>query len=135
MANSNTYIFKLGASGSEQELFGQMDGTHTDGSILIENTNKSTGGTRTYIDGSFYHNFTFTTTLTYATEATQIAIKQAIEDGTDIEGIIESGTGETWEGNWKVTGRTDTAGMNTDSTMAISINSNGEILRTSDTAS
>ena len=135
MANSNTYIFKLGASGSEQELFGQMDGTHTDGSILIENTNKSTGGTRTYIDGAFYKNWTFTTTLTYAAEATQIAIREAISSGANIEGLIESGTGETWQGAWKVSGRTDTAGMNTDSTMAISINSNGAIVRTSDTAS
>ena len=126
MANGNTYLLKVGSTGSEEELVGQMDGTMTDASVLVANTNKSTGGAITYIDGAFAQQITFAVTLTMLSDDGQAEMKGKMATGSDFSAKIETGIdGESWAGAWKATGRSDTAAMNGDSTMAITIMSNG----------
>ena len=44
MAGSNDYIIKLGASGSEAVIAGQLDGTMTQNGAPVDVTNKADGG-------------------------------------------------------------------------------------------
>ena len=128
MAGSNDYVIKLGASGSEALVAGQLEGTRTDIGAPIEITNKANGGNVTYFDGHVAgQGVSFAGTFTLTQETVQDTIKAAINSGTQIAGVVESGIGgEKWQcDTWSVTGRSDSAAVNGVSQMSVTFNTSG----------
>jgi hypothetical protein len=128
MAGSNDYVIKLGASGSEALVAGQLEGTRTDIGAPVEITNKANGGNVTYFDGFVAgQGVSFAGTFTLTQETVQDTIKAAINSGTQIAGVVESSIGgEKWQcDTWAVTGRSDSAAVNGVSQMSVTFNTSG----------
>tara|TARA_R110000851_G_scaffold167578_1_gene313255 strand:- start:697 stop:1104 length:408 start_codon:yes stop_codon:yes gene_type:complete len=126
--SSNDYILKLGASGSEAVIAGQLDGTMTKNGTLVDITDKSDGGKVKYLN-SFVagDQVSFAGTFTVLAETVQNTIKAAEASGTQIAGIIETAIGgESWQcDTWAVTGRSDSAGVNGAAQMSITFSTSG----------
>lgn len=128
MAGSNDYVLKMGASGAEVTVSGQMDGTITLNGAPVEITNKASGGYIEYLpDFIAGKQVAFSGSFTLLNTADQLALKNAIEDGTQIAGIIETGVGgEAWQcDTWSVSGRSDAAPLNAIPQMSLTISSSG----------
>lgn len=128
MAGSNDYIFKLGASGSELVIAGQLDGTMTKNGAPVPTTNKANGGKVTYLDGFVAGDqAAFAGTFTITNETVQNTIKAAVESGTQIPGVILGVGGEKWQcDTWAVTGRSDAAPVNGVATMSVNFMTSGD---------
>ncbi len=138
MAGSNDYIIKLGASGSEAVIAGQLDGTMTQNGAPVDITNKSNGGKVT-----LFNNFVAGQQITFAGtftlvggDAVQDSIKSAIESGAQIPGVVETGVnGEAWEcATWSVTGRSDAAPVNGVPQMSVTFSTSGDYTYTAPSA-
>ena len=128
MAGSNDYVIKLGASGSEALVAGQLEGTRTDIGAPVEVTNKANGGNVTYFDGFVAgQGVSFAGVFTLTQETVQDTIKAAIQSGTQIPAVVESGIGgEKWQcDTWVVTGRSDSGAVNGVSQMSVTFNTSG----------
>ena len=128
MAGSNDYVIKLGASGSEALIAGQLEGTRTDIGAPVEVTNKANGGNVTYFDGFVAgQGVSFAGVFTLTQETVQDTIKAAIQSGTQIPAVVESGVGgEKWQcDTWVVTGRSDSGAVNGVSQMSVTFNTSG----------
>ena len=128
MAGSNDYVIKLGASGSEALIAGQLEGTRTDIGAPVEVTNKANGGNVTYFDGFVAgQGVSFAGVFTLTQETVQDTIKAAIQSGTQIPAVVESGIGgEKWQcDTWVVTGRSDSGAVNGVSQMSVTFNTSG----------
>lgn len=128
MAGSNDYVIKLGASGSEATVAGQLDGTMTKNGAPVEVTNKANGGKVTYLDGFVAGDqVAFAGTFTLTAETVQNTIKAAIESGTQIPAVVETAIGgEKWQcDTWVVTGRSDSAAVNGVSQMSVNFMTSG----------
>jgi hypothetical protein len=133
MAGSNDYVIKLGADGAEALIAGQLDGTMTINGAPVEVTNKANGGNITYLN-SFVagKQIAFAGAFTLTQETVQDTIKAAIESGTQIAGVVESGIGgEKWQcETWSVSGRSDSAGVNGVSQMSVTFSTSGAFVYT-----
>jgi hypothetical protein len=133
MAGSNDYVIKLGADGAEALIAGQLDGTMTINGAPVEVTNKANGGNITYLN-SFVagKQVAFAGAFTLTQETVQDTIKAAIESGTQIAGVVESGIGgEKWQcETWSVSGRSDSAGVNGVSQMSVTFSTSGAFVYT-----
>lgn len=128
MAGSNDYVLKMGASGSEVVVSGQLDGTMTMNGAPVETTNKASGGYIEYLAGFVAgKQVAFAGTFTLLNTADQLALKNAIENGTQIAGIVETGTGgESWQcDTWSISGRSDAAPLNGIPQMSLTISTSG----------
>ena len=128
MAGSNDYVIKLGAQGSEAFIAGQLEGTRTDIGAPVEVTNKANGGNVTYFDGFVAgQGVSFAGVFTLTQETVQDTIKAAIQSGTQIPAVVESGIGgEKWQcDTWVVTGRSDSGAVNGVSQMSVTFNTSG----------
>ena len=128
MAGSNDYVIKLGAQGSEALVAGQLEGTRTDIGAPVEVTNKANGGNVTYFDGFVAgQGVSFAGVFTLTQETVQDTIKAAIQSGTQIPAVVESGIGgEKWQcDTWVVTGRSDSGAVNGVSQMSVTFNTSG----------
>jgi len=128
MAGSNDYVLKMGASGSEVVVSGQLDGTMTMNGAPVETTNKASGGYIEYLAGFVAgKQITFAGTFTLLNTADQLTLKNAIENGTQIAGIVETGTGgESWQcDTWSISGRSDAAPLNGIPQMSLTISTSG----------
>ena len=128
MAGSNDYVIKLGAQGSEALVAGQIEGSRTDIGAPIEVTNKANGGNVTYFDGFVAgQGVSFAGVFTLTQETVQDTIKAAIQSGTQIPAVVESGIGgEKWQcDTWVVTGRSDSGAVNGVSQMSVTFNTSG----------
>ena len=128
MAGSNDYVLKMGASGSEVTVSGQLDGTMTMNGAPVEITNKASGGYIEYLaDFVAGKQVSFAGTFTLLAEADQLTLKNAIENGTQIAGIVETGTGgESWQcDTWSISGRSDAAPLNGVPQMSLTISTSG----------
>ena len=133
MAGSNDYLIKLGASGSELVIAGQLEGTRTDIGAPIEVTNKANGGKVTYLHGFVSgQGVSFAGVFTLTQETVQDTIKEAVATGNPIAGVVQSGIGgESWQcDTWIVTGRSDSAAVNGVSQMSVTFNTSGDFSRT-----
>ena len=133
MAGSNDYVLKMGASGSEVVVSGQLDGTMTMNGAPVEITNKASGGYIEYLAGFVAgKQITFAGSFTLLAEADQLTLKNAIENGTQIAGIIETGTGgESWQcDTWSISGRSDAAPLNGIPQMSLTISTSGAYVYT-----
>mgnify|MGYP003674383387 FL=1 len=133
MAGSNDYVIKLGASGSEALIAGQLEGTRTDIGAPVEVTNKANGGNVTYFDGFVAgQGVSFAGVFTLTQETVQDTIKAAIQSGTQIPAVVESGVGgEKWQcDTWVVTGRSDSGAVNGVSQMSVTFNTSGPFSHT-----
>jgi len=111
---SDSYILKIGASGSEVVIAGQLDGTMTLGGTPVMITNKASGGFIEVLpDFLAGKQVVFSTTFTASDEVAQKTLKEAVENGTLIAGNIVSGVGaEEWQcDTWSVTGRSDSSAV------------------------
>jgi len=136
MAGSNDYIFKLGASGSEQVIAGQLDGTMTRNGTPVETTNKANGGKITYLNNFVSSDQVgFAGTFTLTNEAVQNTIKAAIESGGQLPGQIITGVGgEGWQcDTWQVMGRSDAAPVNGVPAMSVNFMTSGDFTPTAPT--
>lgn len=136
MTVSNDYILKLGASGSEAAIAGQMDGTMTLGGAPVDITNKANGGNITLLDGFIAgKQVVFAVTLTLLNEAVQNTIKAAVESGTQIPGVVETGVGgEKWQcDTWSITSRSDAAPVNGSTQMSVNVSTSGAYTYTAPT--
>ena len=128
MAGSNDYIIKLGTSGSEALIGGQLDGTMTINGAPVEITNKANGGNITYLN-SFVagKQVTFAGVFTLTQETVQDTIKAAINSGTQIAAVVETGIGgEKWQcDTWIVLGRSDSGAVNGVSQMSVTFSTSG----------
>tara|TARA_R110000803_G_scaffold176099_1_gene238603 strand:+ start:407 stop:817 length:411 start_codon:yes stop_codon:yes gene_type:complete len=128
MAGSNDYIIKLGTSGSEALIGGQLDGTMTINGAPVEITNKANGGNITYLN-SFVagKQVTFAGVFTLTQETVQDTIKAAINSGTQIAAVVETGIGgEKWQcDTWSVSGRSDSGAVNGVSQMSVTFSTSG----------
>jgi hypothetical protein len=128
MPGSNDYVIKLGADGAEALIGGQLDGTMTINGAPVEITNKANGGNITYLN-SFVagKQVAFAGVFTLTQETVQDTIKAAINSGTQIAGVIESGIGgEKWQcDTWSVAGRSDSAAVNSVSQMSVTFSTSG----------
>ena len=134
--SSNDYILKLGASGSELVIAGQLDGTMTKNGTLVEITDKSDGGNIKYLNGFVAGDqVSFAGTFTVLAETVQNTIKAAEASGTQIAGVIETAIGgEKWQcDTWAVTGRSDSAGVNGAAQMSITFSTSGAFVYTAPT--
>ena len=137
MANSNDYIIKLGASGSEAVIAGQLDGTLTQNGTLVDITNKGDGGYVTVQAGFVAgRQITFAGTFTLTDETVQNTIKAAIESGAAIAGVVETAVGgEKWQcDTWHVSGRSDAAPTNGVAQMSVSFATSSTYVYTAATA-
>jgi hypothetical protein len=128
MAGSNDYVLKMGTSGSEVVVSGQLDGTMTMNGAPVEVTNKASGGYIEYLpDFVAGKQITFAGSFTLLAEADQLTLKNAIENGTQIAGIVETGTGgESWQcDTWSISGRSDAAPLNGIPQMSLTISTSG----------
>ena len=128
MAGSNDYVLKMGTSGSEVVVSGQLDGTMTMNGAPVEITNKASGGYIEYLaDFVAGKQITFAGSFTLLAEADQLTLKNAIENGTQIAGIVETGTGgESWQcDTWSISGRSDAAPLNGIPQMSLTISTSG----------
>ena len=128
MAGSNDYVLKMGASGSEVTVSGQLDGTMTMNGAPVEITNKASGGYIEYLAVFVAgQQVSFAGTFTLLAEADQLTLKNAIENGTQIAGIVETGTGgESWQcDTWSISGRSDAAPLNGVPQMSLTISTSG----------
>ncbi len=133
MAGSNDYVLKMGASGSEVVVSGQLDGTMTMNGAPVEITNKASGGYIEYLAGFVAgKQITFAGSFTLLAEADQLTLKNAIENGTQIAGIVETGTGgESWQcDTWSISGRSDAAPLNGIPQMSLTISTSGAYVYT-----
>jgi phage tail sheath gpL-like len=133
MSGSNDYVIKLGADGSELLIAGQLEGTMSKNGSAVEVTNKANGGKVTYLDGFVAGDqVSFAGTFTLTAETVQNTIKAAIESGTQIPGVVQTGVGgEKWQcDTWLVTGRSDSAAVNGVSVMSVTFNSSGAFTHT-----
>lgn len=133
MAGSNDYVLKMGASGAETTVSGQLDGTMTFNGSPIEITNKASGGYIEYLaDFVAGRQISFAGTFTLLATADQLSLKNAIENGTLIPGIIETGTGgESWQcDTWSISGRSDAAPLNGVPQMSLTIMTSGPYVYT-----
>jgi len=129
MAGSNDYIFKIGASGSEKVIAGQLEGSMTLNGAPVEITNKASGGYIEYMpDFVAGRQVAFSVTFTATDDAAQNQIKSAIESGAQVAGNIVTGIGaEEWQCDaWVITGRSDTAAVNGVAQMACTISTSGK---------
>ncbi len=125
MAGSNDYIIKLGADGAEALIAGQLEGTRTDIGAPVDVTNKANGGNVTYFNGFVAgQGVSFAGVFTLTQETVQDTIKAAINSGTQIAGVVESGIGGAkWQcATWAVTGRIDSGAVNCVSQMSVTFN-------------
>ena len=128
MAGSNDYVIKLGASGAEALIAGQLEGTRTDIGAPVEITNKANGGNVTYFNGFVAgQGVSFAGVFTLTQEAVQDTIKAAINSGMQLAAVVESGIGgEKWQcDTWSVTGRSDSGAVNGVSQMSVTFNTSG----------
>jgi hypothetical protein len=128
MAGSNDYVIKLGADGAEALIAGQLEGTRTDIGAPVDVTNKANGGNVTYFNGFVAgQGVSFAGVFTLTQETVQDTIKAAINSGTQIAGVVESGIGgEKWQcDTWAVTGRSDSGAVNGVSQMSVTFNTSG----------
>jgi hypothetical protein len=74
----------------------------------------------------------FAGTFTLTADTVQNTIKSAIESGTQIPGVVQTGIGtEQWQcDTWSVTGRSDSAPVNGVSVMSVTFNSSGAFTHT-----
>jgi hypothetical protein len=133
MAGSNDYVIKLGADGAEALVGGQLDGTMTINGAPVEITNKANGGNITYLN-SFVagKQVSFAGVFTLTQEVVQDTIKAAIDSGTQIPAIVESGIGgEAWQcDTWIVANRSDSAAVNGVSQMSVTFSTSGAYVYT-----
>jgi len=128
MGLSNSYVFKIGASGSEAEIAGQLDGTMTMNGSPVDVTNKANGGNIEYYpDFVAGKQISWAVTFTAADNVQLNTIKAAIEAGTLVAGNIVSGDGaEEWQcDTWSISGRSDTASVNGVTQLACTFNTSG----------
>jgi hypothetical protein len=128
MAGSNDYIIKLGATGAEAVIAGQLDGTMTQNGAPVDVTNKSDGGKiRLFADFVAGQQITFAGTFTLLSETVQNTIKAAIESGAQIPGIVETAVGgEAWQcDTWSISGRSDAAPVNGVPQMSVTFSTSG----------
>jgi hypothetical protein len=133
MAGSNDYVLKMGASGSEVVVSGQLDGTMALNGAPVETTNKASGGYIEYLAGFVAgKQVAFSGTFTLLNTADQLTLKNAIENGTQIAGIVETGTGgESWQcDTWSISGRSDAAPLNGIPQMSLTISTSGAYVYT-----
>ena len=126
MAGSNDYVVKAGV-GVTTEILGQLDGTMTLNGAPVETTNKASGGYIEFLDAFVAgKQVTFAGNFNLINDAGQNAIKAAMESGVQTEFTVETGVGgESWEGSFVVTGRSDSAPLNGVPTMAVTFSSSG----------
>lgn len=136
MAIANTYVFKSGATGSEANVAGELDGSMTMNGAPVEITNKASGGYIEYEpDFIAGKQISFSVTYTATDETEQNKIKSAAETGELLPGIIEGVGGETWQcDTWSFTGRSDAAATNTSVQMSLTINTSGAYVYTAPVA-
>ena len=137
MAGSNDYIIKLGTSGAEAVIAGQLDGTMTQNGAPVETTNKADGGKIRYLaDFVAGQQIAFAGTFTLLDETVQNTIKDAAENGTQIAGAVETAVGgEAWQCNtWIVSGRSDAAPLNGVPQMSVTFMTSGDYTYTAPTA-
>ena len=126
MACSNAYIIKLGLDEATTEIAGQLDGTLTVGGTRVENTNKSNGGAISYVQDCIVgKQVVFAGNFTLISDTAQNTIKAAIEAGQSLDATVVGVDGELWAGLFAPSGRSDSAPLNADSTMAITFSSDG----------
>ena len=128
MSISNSYIFKIGANGSEAVIAGQLDGTMTMNGSPVEITNKASGGYIEYLpDFVAGKQVSFAVTFTSTDDVNQNLVKAAIESGALVAGNIVSGVGaEEWQcDTWSISGRSDTASVNGSTQISCTINTSG----------
>jgi len=133
MAGSNDYVLKMGASGSEVVVSGQLDGTMTMNGAPVEITNKASGGYIEYLEGFVAgKQVAFAGTFTLLNTADQLTLKNAIESGNPIPGIVETGVGgESWQcDKWSISGRSDAAPLNGVAQMSLTISTSGPYVHT-----
>ena len=126
----------MGASGSEVTVSGQLDGTMTMNGAPVEITNKASGGYIEYLaDFVAGKQVSFAGTFTLLAEADQLTLKNAIENGTQIAGIVETGTGgESWQcDTWSISGRSDAAPLNGVPQMSVTFSTSGDYTYTAPT--
>jgi hypothetical protein len=136
MAGSNDYLIKLGASGSEAVIAGQLDGTMTQNGAPVDITNKADGGKVTlFADFVAGQQITFAGTFTLLSETVQNTIKDAAENGTQIAGVVETAVGgESWQcDTWSITGRSDAAPVNGVPQMSVTFSTSGDYSYTAPT--
>lgn len=126
--SSNSYVFKIGASGAEAVIAGQLDGTMTLNGAPVETTNKASGGYVEYLpDFVAGKQVMFAVTFTSADDASQNLVKAAVEAGTLVAGNILSGIGaEQWQcDTWSISGRSDAAPVNGVTQISCTISTSG----------
>ncbi len=135
MANQgNLYLFKVGNSGSEVAVDGQLDGTMTQAGVHVDTSNKSSGGYVTVMEGFLAgKGVTFAGSFNRENATQQNALIDASETGDFVTGIIEAGDGESWQGTFSVSGRSDTATKDGIVTTALTIASSGAYVYTAPT--
>ncbi len=130
MSLSNSYIFQLGASGSEVTVPGQLDGTMSPLGGPVETTNKANGGAVTYYpDFVAGKGFEFNVTFTSTDESALNEMKAAASSGAQLAGKILSGVGaESWQcDTWVFDGRSDAAPVNAVTQVSLTIKSSGPV--------
>ena len=136
MAGSNDYIIKLGASGTEAVIAGQLDGTMTQNGAPVDITNKADGGKVTLFDNFVAgQQVTFAGTFTLLSETVQNTIKASVESGAQLAGVVETAVGgEAWQcDTWSITARSDAAPVNGVPQMSVTFSTSGAYTYTAPT--
>lgn len=127
------YYIMTGTSGSETQLVGQLEGTMTIGGEPIDVTNKSSQDFIELFDGvTTSKQITFSGSLHYNSDAGFEAVRAAAFSGSHINAVIQCGaSGETFTGNFQVSGVADTAPVDgTAVTTSVTFGSSGVVTRT-----
>lgn len=127
------YYIMTGDTGSETQLIGQLEGTMTIGGEPIDVTNKSSQEFIELFDGvTTSKQITFSGSLHYNNDAAFEAVRAAAFSGSHINAVVKCGeSGETYTGNFQVSGVSDTAPVDgTAVTTAVNFGSSGVVVRT-----